>query len=215
MNRWVSTAQAPRSSSAISGRRTPRSRRSSGPASSRDVHPPLCRCVPRRGARQAGGRRPRSTGTRSPRTSADRPSSTTSTPTRWMRDTTGRARCWCSATPSPPITSAQRDTADSPAGCSCRSGREGPEHLRLPPRQSRGMIRGASPTSACATAWSRIAGAAGPSTISTVPNGRSTTPPNTIRAAGVPPVVLAGKEYGTGSSRTGRPKGRRYSASGR
>ena len=80
-----------------------------------DVHPPLCRCVP--AARSAGrscrrGEGPRSTGTRSPPTSADRPSSTTSHWTPWMSLTsTVRARCWCSATPSPPITSARPDAS--------------------------------------------------------------------------------------------------------
>jgi hypothetical protein len=64
----------------------------------------------------------------------------------------------------------------------------------------------ASPTSGCATSSSRASRAASPATPPTERSSRSTTR-HSYRAARVPLLVLAGKDYGTGSSRDWAAKG--------
>ena len=69
------------------------------------------------------------------------------------------------------------------------------------------MVRGTSPTSASGTCSSRGARARGPSTL---PDGEEATifeAAERYRAEGVPTIVLAGKEYGSGSSRDWAAKG--------
>ncbi len=63
-----------------------------------------------------------------------------------------------------------------------------------------------SPTSACATNWSRPK-ADSPATCRRTRRCRSSTPAKNIAAAGTPLVILAGKEYGSGSSRDWAAKG--------
>ncbi len=105
---------------------------------------------------------------------------------------------------------------DSPAGQvpdRARRAAQGLQLVWLAARQPRGDdARARSPTSGCATSWRRGPRAASRCILAArTPTSRcrSTTPRCATVEEGIPLVVLAGKEYGSGSSRDWAAKGTR------
>ena len=164
-------------------------------------------------------RRPRATpspGTRSRPTSASPRTSTACRASRRRSPTSRAPACWpSSATRSPPTTSARpaRSRPDSPAGHVPRRARrraQGLQLLRLAPRQPRGDDpRHVRQHPAAQPARSTASRAASPATSPA--DGEQAHDLRRVaqhyQAAGTPLVVLAGKEYGSGSSRDWAAKG--------
>ena len=152
-----------------------------------------------------------STGIPSPPTSVGHPSLTTCLSTRWMSPTSAApARCWCLVIRSQPITSAQRVAFPPTVRQGCFSANQGEKDLNTYASR-RGnhevMIRGAFANQRLRNHL--VPDRRGGWTLDHLDGAERTIydAATRYRTAGVPLVLLAGKEYGTGSSRDWAAKG--------